>query len=184
MNITDGVLYKTKVLTIGAMESCREGGSNIREYISSKLEPMGLTCWNHYQNPIIGINEGNGDLFGDLLKWREKGMYEEVAKHKNIRHADLALVDKADIIIMHYNKELLSCGTWEEVFRANTSQSKPIFVFSDQGVKALPIWMFWTLDYKYFYDSVDDVIDELTDINDGTKPIDNHRWKLLRKEYR
>ena len=110
-------------------------------------------------------------------------MYEEIAKCKYIRHDDLALVDKADIIIMHYNKDLLSCGTWEEVFWANRAK-KPVFVFSDQGVKEIPIWMFWTLPHKYFYNSVSEVIDEIKLINDGTKPIDNSRWKLLQKKYR
>jgi hypothetical protein len=179
----NGVLNKTKCLVIGSMERSRQKGLDIRNYVTEKLQPMGITVWNHYKNPIIGHDEGDDEIFTNLLKWRELGMYDEVAKYKYIRNDDLALVDKADFIIMHYNKDILSCGTFEEFFWANRAK-KPIFVFSEQGIKALPIWMFWTIDYKYFYDSIDEVIQEVSMINDGTTPIDCRKWKLLQQEYR
>lgn len=183
MNIEDGVLYKTKCLVIGPMEKLRDGGKNVRKYVSEQLSPLGITVWNHYDNPIIGHDEGDEEIFNNLIKWREEGKYDELAKYKYIRHDDLCLIDKADIVIMHFDSNHLSCGTWEEVFLANRSK-KPIFVFSEQGVKKLPIWLFWTLPHKYFYNSVDEVISELRLINSGDKPIDSDRWKLLQKKYR
>jgi hypothetical protein len=182
-NIELGNLYKTKGLVIGPMESARQEGSSIREYVSEKLSPLGITIWNHYENPIIGHDEGDEEVFENLVKWREAGMYEEIEKYKYIRKDDLSLVDKADFVIMHYNKDKLSCGTWEEVFHANKIK-KPIMVFSDQGVKSLPMWMFWTLPHRYFYNSIDEVLMEIMKINSGIKPMDSDRWKLLKMEYR
>ena len=37
---------------------------------------------------------------------------------------------------------------------------------------------------KYIYDSIDDVLEMLSDIHSGVIKIDSSRWRLLKKEFR
>jgi hypothetical protein len=44
--------------------------------------------------------------------------------------------------------------------------------------------MFGTLPYKYFYESMKDVVDMLFKIDSGETEIDSSRWRLLKDGYR
>lgn len=181
---TDTILDGSRCLVIGAMEKDRSGGSLFRNQMEEKLSPMGIKVWNHYKKPIeCSINEGDDELFEKLRKFREEENYEAIANYKQIRHNDLALIDKCDFVVCELNMEALSCGTWEELFWANR-QKKPCFIFSVQGKKSIPIWLWWTLPTHYFYNDSDEIVEMLTRIHTGKIQIDSDRWKLLRKEIR
>ena len=38
--------------------------------------------------------------------------------------------------------------------------------------------------HQYIYDTIEDVVEMLYEIDDGHKEIDSYRWRLLRKELR
>lgn len=179
-----GILYNTRCLTIGPMEKDRDGGLSLRKKVQDELSPLGIKCWNHYNAPIhCSISEGDHELFSKLKSFRENGQFEEIAKFKQIRHNDLALIDKCDFVICQLDMDVLSCGTWEELFLANRHK-KPILIYCEQGKKAIPLWMWWTLPVHYFYNSVDEIITMIKNIDDGTIVIDSDRWKLLTEENR
>ena len=52
------------------------------------------------------------------------------------------------------------------------------------GKATTPLWMLGMLPHKYIYNSLDEVIEMLYAIDNGSKPIDSDRWRLLRKEFR
>ena len=178
------VLENTKCLVIGAMEKDREGGKATREYMAKELKTCGITLWDHYDNTIItDTNEGDDTLFDQMEKAREERDYDKLASFKTIRFNDLSLIDRCDFVICTIDMDKLSCGTWEELFWANRCK-KPIFVHCVQSKQMMPYWMFWTLEHKYFYNSLDDVLDLLFKINSGEVEIDSSRWKLLKPEFR
>ena len=52
------------------------------------------------------------------------------------------------------------------------------------GKSKTPLWMLGMLPHKYIYNSIDEIVKMLFAINEGSKPIDSDRWRLLRAEYR
>jgi hypothetical protein len=52
------------------------------------------------------------------------------------------------------------------------------------GKKKTPLWMMGMIPHHYIYDSVDEILSMLKEIDEGNKKIDSHRWRLLRKELR
>jgi len=184
-NVSRRILNGTRGLYIGAMEKNREGGFKSRTHVVEALMSIGVTVWNHYNNPIRSdSDEGDAEMFERFEQWREEENYEAIHEcGKPIRNKDLALIDKCDFVICELDMEKLSCGTWEELFLANRHK-KPVFVFCKQGKKAIPLWMWWTLPINYFYNNLEEVIDTLKKIDTGDIVIDNDRWKLLRPEFR
>ena len=95
----------------------------------------------------------------------------------------MSLIDRSDFVIFVYDPEVVTCGSWEEFFTANRMK-KPIFFVNTRGKNKTPMWVFWTIPHKYVYESIDDVVDMLRDIDAGLIPIDSDRWKLLRTQFR
>ena len=180
------LLRGTRGLYIGAMEKNREGGLESRELVEKELSKLGITVWNHYKNPIMSSsNEGDEETFKKLKQLRDDGEFEQVHQlGKQIRHNDLALIDKCDFIICELDMETLSCGTWEELFWANKGVRKPIFIYCKQGKKSIPLWLWWTFKPSYIYNNLSEIISTVKRIDSGSIDLDSERWKLLKKEYR
>lgn len=179
-----GILYNTRCLTIGPMEKDRDGGLSLRKKVQDELSPRGIKCWNHYNAPIhCSLSEGDHEMFLKLKEFRENEQFEELAGYRQIRHNDLALIDKCDFVICQLDMEVLSCGTWEELFWANRRKA-PIFCYCVQGKKRIPLWMWWTLPVNYFYNGIDEILNTIKQIDSGKIEIDSDRWKLLKPENR
>ena len=52
------------------------------------------------------------------------------------------------------------------------------------GKHATPLWIMGMLPHHYIYDSIEEVVDMVKQIDSGKKDIDSDRWRLLRKELR
>ena len=100
-----------------------------------------------------------------------------------VRSYDLNLVDRSDFIIAHLLPEVASWGSAEELVTA-VRMKKPIFISMEGGKSQTPLWIMGMLPHHYIYDSVDDVLSMIHQINDGNKAIDSDRWRLLREDLR
>ena len=118
------------------------------------------------------------------LEDMEKGYYNDVAERMRIiRSYDLNLVDRSDFIIAHLVPDVASWGSAEEIVTA-VRMKKPIFISMEGGKKATPLWMMGMVPHHYIYDSVEDIISMITDIDSGKKEIDSDRWRLLKEDLR
>jgi hypothetical protein len=52
------------------------------------------------------------------------------------------------------------------------------------GKNKTPLWMMGMLPHHYIYDSIEDIIVMIKDIDSGRKEIDSDRWRLLKEELR
>ena len=52
------------------------------------------------------------------------------------------------------------------------------------GKSKTPLWLLGMLPHKFIYNNLDEVIEMLYAIDNGIKPIDSDRWRLLKKDYR
>lgn len=180
--MNNNVLYRTKCYTIGAMEYA--DGSDWRQMVEAILIPRGVTVFNPYKNPFIDKRDEAANIRIHMREHMRNGEYEIVNDwSRSIRKYDLNLVDRSDFIIAYIIPNIASWGTAEELSTAVASR-KPIFAIVEGGKENTPLWLMGQLKHKYIYDSVAQVLEMLSKIDDGNIIIDSPTWRLLKKEYR
>ena len=107
------------------MDRVADAGTVWRMKIREDLADLGLVWLDPTRKPI------NVGLEDDESRRRRKhnksvGDYRAVrAEMKKIRHVDLRMVDICDFVIVNLDMDIHACGTYEEIFLAN-SQKKPV----------------------------------------------------------
>ena len=176
------LLEKTRTYLVGHMQYAE--GRDWREYVEKELFGMGVTIFNPYNKPFVKDVNEDEETRDKILKDMEEGHYNDVAKRmKRIRSYDLNLVDRSDFILAHLLPDVASWGSAEELVTA-VRMKKPIFISMEGGKKKTPLWMMGMMPHKYIYDSIEEVVAMIKQIDSGDKKIDSDRWRLLRKDLR
>ena len=176
------LLYKTKTYLVGHMQYL--SGRNWREEVTEKLSDLNITCFDPYKKPFIKDVEEDEASRQEMETWLKTKQYDRLTeKLKTVRSYDLNLVDRSDFIIAHLVPEVASWGSAEEIVTA-VRMKKPIFISMEGGKSKTPLWMFGMLPHRYIYNNLDEIVDMLYAIDNGSKEIDSDRWRLLRNEYR
>jgi hypothetical protein len=76
-----------------------------------------------------------------------------------------------------------SWGSAEELVTA-VRMKKPIFISMEGGKAKTPLWIMGMIPHNYIYDSIEEIMEMIKQIDSGEKKIDSDRWRLLRKELR
>ena len=175
------LLDKTKTYLVGHMQYVRR---NWREEVTSKLNKIGVTCFDPYKKPFIKDVEEDEATRQEMETWMRTKQYDRVTdRMKTVRAYDLNLVDRSDFIVAHLVPEVASWGSAEEIVTA-VRMKKPVFVSMEGGKAKTPLWMLGMFPHKYIYNSIEEIVDMLYAIDSGAKEIDSDRWRLLRKEFR
>ena len=170
------LLFKTKCYLVGHMQYV--SGRNWREEVSEKLAPLSITCFDPYKKPFMKDVEEDEASRQEMETWMQTKQYDRVTdRMKMVRAYDL------NFIIAHLVPDVASWGSAEEIVTA-VREKKPVFVSMEGGKAKTPLWMLGMFPHKYIYNSVDEIIKMLYAIDNGDKPIDSDRWRLLRKEFR
>ena len=176
------LLYKTKTYLVGHMQYL--SGRDWRQEVTEKLSDLNITCFNPYEKPFMKDVEEDEASRIEMETWMRTKQYDRVAeKMKTVRSYDLNLVDRSDFIVAHLVPEVASWGSAEEITLA-VREKKPVFISMEGGKAKAPLWMLGMMPHKYIYNSLDEIIDMLYAIDNGSKTIDSDRWRLLRKQYR
>jgi nucleoside 2-deoxyribosyltransferase len=175
------LLNKTKTYLAGPMEF---GSNNLswREEVEDFLSGMNITVMSPFNPPFIEkIDEGKQ---GFLKSVRENGdLYDLEERMKKIRRFDLGMVDKCDFMIVKLDPEVPTFGTLDELVHAE-GMNKPIFLWCKGGKRKCPLYIYSLVSPKYMYDSLEDLLNKIKEINSGQMEIDSKRWRLLKMEYR
>jgi len=176
------VLDKTRTYLVGHMQYA--DGRNWRDDVEKELEPLNITVFNPYKKPFVkDVNEDESartKMADDMVN----GYYNDVAERMSVvRSYDLNLVDRSDFIIAHLLPEVASWGSAEELVTA-VRMKKPIFISMEGGKEKTPLWIMGMLPHHYIYNSIDEALDMIKQIDSGYKAIDSDRWRLLRHELR
>ena len=159
-------------------------GRDWRNEVTEKLKDLSITCFDPYKKPFIKDVEEDEASRQEMETWMKTKQYDRVTdRMKTVRAYDLNLVDRSDFIIAHLVPDVASWGSAEEIVTA-VRMKKPIFISMEGGKAKTPLWMLGMLPHKYVYNSLDEVLQMLYAIDNGIKPIDSDRWRLLKKEYR
>lgn len=163
----------------GAMDRVADGGELWRDYLTPKLEDMGIIFLNPCKKPIdIGVEDKENREEINLLK--QNGSYNEISsdKRKKIRTTDLRMVDMSHFLIVNLDLDVHPCGTYEELFWANRCK-KPILVHMEQGKVNTPNWLLWTIPHQFIFDTWDDMLSYLKRVDDGTDTETYNRWMFF-----
>ena len=176
------ILNKTRTYLVGHMQYA--SGRDWREYVEDELEPIGIRIFNPYKKPFVKDVNEDEDTRLSISHCMENGYFNDVSERmKLIRSYDLNLVDRSDFIIAHLLPEVASWGSAEEIVTA-VRMKKPLFISMEGGKHKTPLWMMGMLPHHYIYDSIEEVVGMIKQINNGDKNIDSDRWRLLREDLR
>ena len=178
----ENVLDKTRTYLVGHMQY--SDGRNWREYVEKELESLNITVFNPYKKPFVKDVEEDEAARSRMADDMVNGYYNDVAERMSVvRSYDLNLVDRSDFIVAHLLPDVASWGSAEEIVTA-VRMKKPIFISMEGGKSQTPLWIMGMLPHHYIYNSVDEVLEMIHQINDGNKAIDSDRWRLLRIDLR
>ena len=168
-----GLLEKTRTYLVGHMQYA--SGRDWREQVTNDLEPLGIRVFNPYDKPFVkDVDEGE-DTRLSLEHCQKHGYFNDVAERMKLI--------RSDFIIAHLLPDVASWGSAEELVTA-VRMKKPIFISMEGGKHATPLWMMGMLPHHYIYDSIEEVVEMIEQIDSADKKIDSDRWRLLRKELR
>lgn len=112
---------------------------------------------------------------------KEREQYDELTKYmKQIVRQDLRQIDFCDFLIARIDTSIHACGTYHEIILADM-QHKPVLLIVKGGKANTPSWLFGILDHNLIFDSEDNLLDFLDNVNNGKVILDD-RWILFRKE--
>lgn len=180
-----GILYRTKFYLAGAMQN-DSSGNNWRIEAEAELSKLGIFCFNPYSKPFLDsdkLEEGN-EAHQLFKTWMKEGRLDLVAERmKPIRNFDLNCIDRADAVICKVNPNVPTWGTPEELSLCSQIR-RPTFIFVEGGREFCPYWLLAMFNPKYIYNSLEEIINVLKDIHLGKEPINNDKWRLLKREFR
>ncbi len=175
MNNT-GLLYKTKVYTIGSMEY--GNGQAWRNELKEAFKPLSICVLDPYNKQFVKTIDESDEQREILFKLRASGDFEGVARHaKEFRAFDLACVDKSDFVVWHLDTTIPTIGSVEE-FSWAVRLKRPSYVVVRQGKEKCPLWIFGMIPHKYIFSSLKEFTQEIYDLDSGKKELDN-RWRLF-----
>lgn len=159
-------------------------GRGWRDFVTQELKPRGITIFNPYDKPFMDDVDEDDAVRAKLKESMAAGDFDAVAQRmKPVRGFDLRLCDLSDFLIAHITPEIASWGSAEE-FVTSVRMKKPIFLSIQGGKIKTPLWIMGMIPHKYIYNSIEESVEMIKKIDDGSVKIDSDRWKLLKLEYR
>ena len=162
----------------GAMDRVEDGGVAWREYITPKLQELGVGGFNPCDKPsnYAPEDEDTRELIHSLKRSKK---YDEVSKvMKPICAVDLRMVDIAHFIVMSLDVDNHLCGSYHEAFVA-VGQKKPVVVMCKQGKDNLPNWMFGVLPHEMVFSNWSELLEYLYHINEDDEVGHLNRWRFF-----
>lgn len=161
-------------------------GEGWRNDVKSQLSSRGIKFYDPYHKPFIQDIPEDESSRKEMIHWMDTEQYDLVyTRMKQVRNYDLRCCDLCDWFIAVIKPEVASWGSAEEITTV-IKEKKPLFLVIDHpnGKKATPLWLMSIMPHKYIYNSLQDVIDTIKNIDDGIIHMSSDRWKLFREDLR
>lgn len=161
----------------GAMENALGCGVDWRKKFKERMG-FGVTWLDPTDKPIdLGFEDvENHERRIELKKQREFGIVAD--EMRVVRRVDLRMVDISDFLIFNIDVDIHTCGTYEEVTRAN-NQKKPIIVKMQQGVERTPDWLLGMIPYEMIFSTWGQVEMYLKRVDIGHDTRTFGRWMFF-----
>jgi nucleoside 2-deoxyribosyltransferase len=171
------------VYLAGPIDFVDDAGKGFRNELKTKLMEIGLK-----KNMILDPTDKPVTYDGYQDFDTEKEHYYSLRKHRQwdelqrlarmTIHVDLRLVDKSDLIIAVLNPQVPMFGTIHEIVQAR-QQKKPVIMIDPRGREGTSIWAIGLVGYTHIFKTIDESVDYLKDIFNGTIDVDDTEWLFL-----
>jgi hypothetical protein len=179
---TKNILNGALVYLAGPIDSVDDDGVGWRKHFITEChkKQIGIIFLDP-TSKTDGFTKEIGEDKQNLLRLKKEGKFDELSKiMKNVVRVDLRSVDISDFLIVRIDPSVFMCGSFDEL-RCALNEKKPVLIIIEGGKKKAPNWLFGIVDYKFMFDSVDECIDYLNDLNTG-KTLLSSKWVLMRTE--
>lgn len=167
-----GLLAGQLAYLCGPIDDAKDYGIGWRSQITPQLKKLGVGILDPTHKKIIGLSETSEDILR-RKELKKSGRFEELKKlGQPIRHVDLRMVDFSGLLIVYFDLNVQRCGTFDEMFLADTQQ-KPVLIVCPQGLSEVPDWLWWSFPIEHFFSNFDDLFTYLKDIDSGKKNHDS-----------
>ena len=167
---------------IGPIEYSNDQGVSWRSAIRKKCEDSFLKI--KFLDPtskISGLQPEIDAAQDDINFMKQEGDWDGLSRYmKPIVREDHRCVDLSDFVIFYLDVSCHTCGSYFE-FQNALEEKKPCFLIVNGGKKNTPAWLFGIMDHENIYNSIEEIVEILTQINDGTKALSD-KWVLIRKQ--
>jgi hypothetical protein len=177
-------LNEAVVYLSGPIDRAKDLGRGWRQEFIGKSAHLNMQIIDPCNKPSSFVHEIHGDLRTTSVLRQERKWNELQNFVKKFRREDLRFTDISDFIIVYIDPEVPMFGTLDELYTAE-DQKKPCLCIIKGGIECLPTWLFAVFKLEEIFADIDECINYLNKINDGSINIENdYRWVLCRKELR
>lgn len=172
----NNILQNSSVYLAGPIDNAKDDGTEWRRSFQNKCEAnnLFLNILDPTQS-FAGYEAEIGKEKAKHLMLKKEGKWEELTDFmKKVVRKDLRQVDWAAFLIAKLDKDIPTCGTYHEIISADL-QHKPVIIIAEDGKEHVPSWLFGILDYRYMFDSMDECIGFLLEVNNGSVELSD-KW--------
>lgn len=164
----------------GAIDRVSDDGKEWRRKIKKlcKKKNLGIKFLDPCDKPKhLGQEIGPEKKRMEMLKKRGVKFWKEAQQEvKKFKKIDYRMIDICDFYLLYIDINVHMCGSYFEC-KVAEEERKPIFVILSPGLEKedLPTWLVDLVNYNEIFQSIEECVDYLKEINDGKIPLDN-RW--------
>lgn len=178
------ILKNTRTYLVGHIENAGSEAITWREKITIELNKLGIKVFNPFLKPFVNPVPEDESTKQFLIDCLHSGDFDKVHAHmKKIRAFDLRMVDMSDFIIAKIDPVKASWGSADEIFTALKAR-KPVFLAVDGGKEKTPLWLMGSMKQEFIYNTVDEILYQIKEIDSGNIELDDKYWRLFLPEYR
>ncbi len=175
------------VYLAGPIDFDPAGGAVWRLKWTQGLIEMGLPethILSPTKKPLAGATfnlDNEAEIAADCRSRQDWDGIEEIIGQ--IAHIDLRLVDKSDLILVHFpldkdGKRVFTVGTIHEIVVAR-QQRKPVYVVWEGGKETASGWLMWLVGHRNIFGTFEDLMKHLKSVADGKAAYNAKDWLLL-----
>lgn len=173
-----GLLNGSIFYMSGPIDNADDHGIGWRQHVIATTKNLGIK-WLDPTNKPGKMKANIAQEKQHLINLKEAGNFKEVkVVVKSFRRHELRFVDISDGIIAYIDPDIHSSGTYDEIYTAER-QCKPRFLFVKGGLRRCPNWLFDVFKLDDMFETVDDCVQRLVDIDSGLYPM-SREWVLIR----
>ena len=114
-----------------------------------------------------------------LNESRETKNYENIVSiAKRFVRKDLAMVDRADLLIAYIPHKIPTTGVCHEIINSNNSKKPTLLVSNLNDIAYIPVWYFGFIPLEFMFPNWNALFDYLEEVNNG-KHKNNDRWSFI-----
>lgn len=176
------VLDESLCYLAGAIDSASDCGAGWRRQFIQKCRDKNIKIkFLDPTNKVTGLNTESHEEKQLIHRLKYENKWDDLRIFmRQIVREDHRSIDLSDFIVLYIDPEVHTCGSYFELQSALT-EKKPYFIITKGGKEKTPAWLFGICDHNYFYNTIDEVIEELCSLNSGEKPL-SERWVLFRQQ--